>query len=417
MFLFRSHIRKCILCTKITLLILSLLWLSHPVMGKTSATHTYKNPTGDEFPILAWYSIMPPHISKARYEELAEAGINLSFSHFRSADEVEQALKASKNTGVKILITCPELSTHTAETVKRFRKYKTNAGYFLRDEPVCTSFPELRAFADRLRAADNHRILYLNLLPTYVDWNILGSTDYADYVRRFIHEVGIGLVSFDHYPVVEEGLRDDYYSNLEYISAESQRADQPFWAFALSTAHDPYPIATRASLRLQVFSNLAYGAQGIQYFTYATPGTEIWNFHNAPIDEQYQRTEVYDLLAEINHEIQALRKVFLGARVLSVRHTGDHIPSHTTALTSLPTPIHTVKADGEGVLVSHLRKGENDYLMVVNRDLFRSQRITVETGYDVQRVMPDGTQRPASVYSPTLNVEPGNMLLFTWHCD
>ena len=55
--------------------------------------------------------------------------------------------------------------------------------------------------------------------------------------------------------------------------------------------------------------------------------------------------------------------------------------------------------------------------MVVNRDLFRSQRITVETDHDVQRVMPDGTQRPASVYSPTLNVEPGNMLLFTWHCD
>lgn len=400
---------------KVLLSLLFVSLLSVGVPASAQSAHQYKNPTGKEFPIMSWYSILPPHIDKGRYEELAEAGFNLSFSHFSSADDVEQALKACRGTGVKILITCSELEKNTAETVKRFRRYKTNAGYFLRDEPACPSFPDLRAFADRIRAVDDSRVLYLNLLPTYVDWNVLGSVDYADYVRRFIDEVGLGLVSFDHYPVVKDGIRGDFYANLEYVTAECKRAGQPFWAFALATAHNPYPVATRASLRLQIFADLAYGAQGIQYFTYATPGTTIWNFHNAPIDDQYQRTEVYDLVAEVNHEVQALSRVFLGAEMLSVGHTGQEIPAQTKALASLPSPIRSVSADGQGVLVSHLRNGSHDYLMVVNRDIFRSQRVTVEATDAVSRVMPDGTLRPASAYSPTLAVEPGDMLLFEWN--
>lgn len=398
---------------KVLLSLLFVLSVSGPASAQPA--HQYVNPTGKEFPIMSWYSILPPHIDKARYEELAEAGFNLSFSHFGSAADVEQALKACKGTGVKILITCPELEKNTAETVKRFRHYRTNAGYFLRDEPVCASFPDLRAFADRIRHADDSRLLYLNLLPTYVDWNVLGSTDYADYVRRFIDEVGLGLVSFDNYPVVEGGVRGDFYANLEYVAAECKRAGQPFWAFALATAHNPYPVATRASLRLQIFTDLAYGAQGIQYFTYATPGTEVWNFHNAPIDDKYQRTEVYDLVAEVNHEVQALSRVFLGSEMLSVGHTGTDIPNQTQPLTVLPAPIRSVSADGQGVLVSHLRNGSHDYLMIVNRDIFHSQRVTVETTGAVSRVMPDGTLRPASAYSPTLAVEPGDMLLFEWN--
>ena len=398
---------------KVLLSLLFVLSVSDPASAQPA--HQYVNPTGKEFPIMSWYSILPPHIDKARYEELAEAGFNLSFSHFGSAADVEQALKACKGTGVKILITCPELEKNTAETVKRFRHYRTNAGYFLRDEPVCASFPDLRAFADRIRHADDSRLLYLNLLPTYVDWNVLGSTDYADYVRRFIDEVGLGLVSFDNYPVVEGGVRGDFYANLEYVAAECKRAGQPFWAFALATAHNPYPVATRASLRLQIFTDLAYGAQGIQYFTYATPGTEVWNFHNAPIDDKYQRTEVYDLVAEVNHEVQALNRVFLGAEMLSVGHTGTDIPNQTRPLTVLPAPIRSVSADGQGILVSHLRNGSHDYLMIVNRDIFHSQRVTVETTGAVSRVMPDGTLRPASAYSPTLAVEPGDMLLFEWN--
>ncbi len=381
---------------------------------QTRTPHVYTNPTGREFPILAWYSLLGEQVTAARYREMAEAGFNISFSHFNTAGEVAAALKAARGTGVKILITCNELVTDPEATVRRFRRERTNAGYFLRDEPICDAFPELAAWAGRIRSADDSRMLYLNLLPNYVNPRDLHSDTYADYVRRFIDEVGLGLVSFDNYPVTFDGVREQFWANLEDVAAESRRAGVPFWAFALSTAHDPYPVATRASLRLQIFSNLAYGAQGIEYFTYTTPGTQTWNFHNAPIDDNGRRTEVYDLVRELNREVQALAWVFLGAEVVSVGHTGERIPVGTRPLESLPAPVGRVAADGTGVLVSHLRNGGNDFLMIVNRDLDRPQRVHVEAAGDVDRIMGDGTAVSAGAYSPDLNVEAGGMLLFRW---
>lgn len=376
--------------------------------------HVYTNPTGREFPILAWYSLLGEQVTPERYREMAEAGFNISFSHFYGADEVAAALKAARGTGVKILVTCNELATDPEATVRRFRRERMNAGYFLRDEPICDAFPELAAWADRIRSADDGHMLYLNLLPNYVSPRDLHSDSYAGYVRRFIDEVGLGLVSYDHYPVTFDGVRAPFWANLEDVSAEARRAGVPFWAFALSTAHDPYPVATRASLRLQIFSNLAYGAQGIQYFTYTTPGTQTWNFHNAPIDGDGRRTEVYDLVRELNGEVQALAWVFLGAEVVSVGHTGDAIPEGTRRLEELPAPFGRVEADGVGVLVSHLRNGGDDFLMIVNRDLDRPQRVHIEAGDRVERVTEDGAAVAASVYSPDLCVEAGDMLLFRW---
>ena len=382
-----------------------------------SAPHVYTNPTGDEFPILAWFSLLGDQVTAKRYEEMAEAGFNISFSHFGSAEQVEQALEASKGTGVKILITCAEMYDDTENAVKRFRHHPQTAGYFLRDEPTGADFPALAKLAEDIRKADDTKLLYLNLFPNYVSPEHLGAESYADHVAQFIRDVKLGMVSFDHYPVVFDGVRrDNFYANLEDVAAESQKAGVPFWAFSLSTAHDPYPVADRAAMRLQIFTNLAYGAQGIQYFTYTTPGTETWNFHNAPIDEKSQRTEVWDRIAEINHEVKALTKVFLGAEMLKVRHTGESIPAGTVALAEgdLPKQITKVEADGEGVVVSQLKNGTKRYLMVVNRDIYKPQRVTVECSAEVMRYLPNGKVVPAATYSPSLYVEPGDMLLFGW---
>src|SRR5437868_3488260 len=81
--------------------------------------------------------------------------------------------------------------------------------------------------------------------------------------------------------------------------------------FALTVAHGPYPIPTIEQLRVQVFSDLAYGAQGIQYFTYWTSKSDTWNFHEAPIDVSGKRTAVYDRVKQMNAEIRALSPVFL----------------------------------------------------------------------------------------------------------
>ena len=96
-----------------------------------------------------------------------------------------------------------------------------------------------------------------------------------------------------------------------------------------------------------------------------------------------------------------------------VRHTGAEIPMGTRRLSNeLPDEFKKVEASGEGVLISHLKNGDKRYLMILNRDIKRAQTVTVETAECVKRVMTDGRAVKASLYSPTLNVEAGDMLLF-----
>ena len=51
--------------------------------------HAYRNPTGKEFPILAWYSVLGDgNITPERYKELRNAGFNISFSHFYDIEDM-----------------------------------------------------------------------------------------------------------------------------------------------------------------------------------------------------------------------------------------------------------------------------------------------------------------------------------------
>lgn len=379
-----------------------------------SVLKTDRESESPQIPVLAWFSIPAEHTSLDRYLELKEAGFTHGFSHTTTADEVAAALDTAQRAGIKLIITCKELETDPEATVNRFKNHPALDGYFLRDEPDRTAFASLGEWARKIESADKEHYCYLNLLPTYASLGALKTNSYREYVNLFIQEVNLPFVSFDHYPVIGDStLRGDFYENLEIISDESRKAGKPFWAFALATAHDPYPIATLASLRLQVYSNLAYGAQGIQYFTYWTPVGTIWNFNHAPITETFQRSEVYDRVREVNKEIKALSPVFLGAKLLSVAHTGE-IPVGTKQLVSLPAPFEEVSANGRGVLVSELENGEHHYLVIVNRDLKHPQQVTVRCTGEVSRVLKDGSSVPAARYTPTLAVDAGDVLIYTW---
>ena len=377
----------------------------------------YKNPTGKQLPILAWFSIHPDSAqTPERYRELAEAGFNLSYSMLSKAESVGKALNASRGTGVKLIVSCNELAKETEATVERFMNDGQVAGWFLCDEPKVPRFQEMTELRDRILSVDTTHLLYMNLYPIDFPADRLGAPSYQDYAEQYARELAPGFLSFDHYPVVDYGkgvtLKPRYYENLELMLSLSRTYEMPFWAFALTTAHGSYPVPTREHLRLQVFSNLAYGAQGIQYFTYWQPGRQRWDFHNAPIDETGQRTNVWYLLRDLNREILALSPVFLGAEVVDVAHTGVDIPAGTHRLSSLPYLFAGLQSSGEGVLVSHLRNGAKHYLMIVNRDVNRAQRISLRVHRSVQRVLPDGTTSAVPNRAQTLS--PGDYLLYTW---
>ena len=372
-----------------------------------------------EIPILAWYSIPASETTVERYQEMRDAGINHSLSFFSNIDEMQKALDVAEKVGVKMLVACPELKKETEKTVNRFKYHPAVTGYHLIDEPNISLFPELSAWAKKIQSVDNKHFCYVNLFPNFADSSQLGTKNYKEYVQEYIKQIPVQFVSFDYYPVLKDRIYKNWYENLELIAAESKKAGLPFWAFALTTNYDNDHVTpqTIAAMRLQIYSNLAYGAQGIQYFTYwsATsvnaPSGE--DQRGAPISATGKRSVVYDRVKQMSSEIQNLSGVFLGSKVVSVRHTGlGKIPGGTIRLTSLPKAVKVLDTNGAPAIVSVLEKGENCFLVVVNKDFLNSINLTVFGNESLKKVLKDGTVVPASAYDSSMELDPGDVAVF-----
>jgi hypothetical protein len=375
--------------------------------------------TSGEIPILAWYSIPASQTSVSRYQEMKDAGITHSLSFYSNADELQKALDAAAKVGVKIVASCPELKTDPVKTVQRFMNHPALAGYHLADEPNIKKLAELGEWGRKIQAVDSKHFCYVNLFPNFADSNQLGTKSYTDYVNTYVKELPLQFMSFDYYPVFKDHLSVSWYENLEQVSGAAKKAGLPFWAFALTTNYDEDHVTpqTLAAMRLQVYSDLAYGAQGIQYFTYwsatsidTPPGEDQ---RGAPISAAGKRSVVYDRMKLMSREIQNLSGVFLGSKVVLVRHTGlGRIPIGTIRLTSLPSAIKVLDSNGEPILVSVLENGANSFLVVVNKNFLNSINLTVYGDESVKRVLKDGTIVPASAYDSSMELDAGDAAIF-----
>ncbi len=362
-------------------------------------------------PIMAWAGIPDIESNIDRFKELKEMGINVNLSNYPNAAAMQQALDLAQQTGIKMVTSCPELRTDLENTVKRFMNHPALIGYFLRDEPVRKDFADLGDWAKKITAIDNKHFCFVNLIASIntTKTDALGTASYAEYVSTFGKEVPTKLLSFDFYPILTEGIHESWYDGLAIFSAEAKKLNTPFWAFALASSYNElHPIPDIPALRLQQYSNLAYGAQGLEYWAY-------WmsqGLRSAPIGIDGKRTIVYDRIKMVNNEIQALAGVFVGSAVVSVRHTGVVIPKGTAQLTSLPWAIKVFETEGSGALVSILEKGDNSFFVVVNRDLQKSMQITILGDPALKRVLKDGSVVKAAVYARTTEIEPGDVAIY-----
>lgn len=385
-------------------------------------------------PVMSWGGISQQEVSVQSYLKLKSVGVNIDIAFFQNADAIAAGLDAAKQAGVKLMISCPELKTEPEKVASRFKNHPALEGYYLGDEPDRSKFEELADLSKRLLVADKSHYSFVNLYPNInSNQSKFGTKDYKEYVDTFDKLFPAPYLSFDFYPVTDGKVHNRWYENLEFFAAKYKGEGRPYWAFALTTSYLAYSedsgqptlndfyqlyktynpeklfvhdIPTLADLRLQVFANLAYGAQGIEY----------WSFrgYGSPLDASGRRTPVYDRVQQVSNEIQNLSGVFLGAKVLSVSHTGKDIPNGTKRLSTLPGPIKLLETKGEGAIVSFLENGANTFMVIVNRDFKNSMKLVLDTDESVRKVLKDGTLIPASEYTPTSEIEPGDMAVYVY---
>ena len=138
-----------------------------------------------------------------------------------------------------------------------------------------------------------------------------------------------------------------------------------------------------------------------------------WNDRMAPIAEDGTRTATYDLVKTVTSEIQRLSGVFLGARVVSVRHTGTSVPKGTVRLTDLPEPVRRLETEGSGAVVSQLENQGYTFLVIVNRDPNTAMGLRFEAESRVRQVLKNGSIVPADDITE-MTVDPGDAVIYMW---
>lgn len=364
-------------------------------------------------PIIAFMGVPESKATLKNFRIMKECGFNVSLSQYSSVKSLQESCKIAQKTGIKILGNCPELKSRTEKVAKILGTEEGFYGYYLGDEPTA---PEISKIGDQINCIkniDQKHICYFNLLPyENPDW-IEGNTKvktYGEYLR-IASQTSTQQISFDHYPIKNDGMCNTWFQNLEMIRKESLKSKKPFWGFVMSVPHWHYPQPTLGALRLQVYANLAYGAQAIQYFTYWTPQakTENYNYHNGPVSNDGNITNTYSLVQSVNKELKQISELFHGAQVTSVNHFGK-ISLGTTKLKKIPKNIKSLKiVSKKGTIVSQLRKNSHLYLVIVNKDYINRITVLIKTATKVRRVLKSLREETVK---ESYTLEPGDILLF-----
>ncbi|MDR1527079.1 MAG: Ig-like domain-containing protein [Dysgonamonadaceae bacterium] len=365
----------------------------------------------------SWSELPPAEF----YTAMREAGITHQFAY-----NVPTARIAEKNMdnawayGIETIADTKELKSDLTQTVKRLMNHQGLDGYLIQDEPKAPDFPYLNELVQQVKAIDDKHFCLINLNPIYQQPH-LGTSTYREYVHRSIVEAPTEFVSFDNYPIwYSDGIRsvmEDWYENIEIIADEAHRAGKVFWAYTLTASHYSYPVPTLNDMRLQVFSYLIYGAQGLMYFMWSTGNTI--DFRSVPVTPSGEKTESYPVMVQINNEIKGLTPVFQDADFLWVRHTGDpRIPQGTTRLdnSELPPVIKSlhIATPGFGAAVSLLENKGFGYLVVLNRNINNSITVQAEVAANVKTVAKDGVSTTIGTGVKNYTLAPGDLYIYQW---
>jgi hypothetical protein len=201
------------------------------------------------------------------------------------------------------------------------------------------------------------------------------------------------FLSFDHYPVTRTGLRPDYYRNLETVRRMALERGLDFWAFTLVTPHAVYPPPTAGHIRLQLWSDIAYGAKGLQYFTFATPGGTDFDWGSGLIGKDGRPGPAYPLAREINEEIRRIEGLILRWKSAGVYHS-EPVPDGARPAAS-GAPVTAVS--GAPLVIGLFSEARDRYVVFVNRDYENPRSAVIRFAPDVgeAREIPKSDRPPA----------------------
>ncbi len=322
-----------------------------------------------------WVTPPDKYRTEDMFAKMAQCGIDM-VNGFMYAENTEEEIHTVMNYcdkyGIKYFVNSsiitdgiaqyskdqnPDHITEAMEFLGKFSSHASFAGVLLMDEPGGGLFPALGAYADAFHKRFPGKIANVNLFPDYA----LGGTGfsrYEDYITHYLDATKAKVLSYDSYPLFEVDTQsenyifedENYYACLDLLRQLSLDEGVPLWSF-IATLGYTHPTErtrrtpSRADLRWTVFSNVAFGVKGLQYFCYCTPDQD--SYGEAMISRGGEPTETYYFVKEVHEEIANYESILMnsdcvGMMLKDYRRYGQSL--HFTGLTHFG-PIKGIEGD------------------------------------------------------------------------
>ena len=252
-------------------------------------------------------------------EQFARAGFNTVIA-------VPAQLPACRKYGWKALLAIP------ADKAGAYADDPVIWGYHVFDEPARKGV-RYGSFSKRIAAL--HKLDPVR--PAYINLNE------QDDPEAFVRALKPRVLSYDYYQWWSK--QEPFFPLLEKYRSVALAANIPLvcWVEAVAVPSGTIPADNEAKIRHSVYSALAYGAKGIQWWA--------WRPYN-------------DDAAKINAELKTLGSVLMKLRSVDVFHAAP-LPKRTRGLPAK----HWVQTSSEGFVLGFFKdEQDEDLILVANRD-------------------------------------------------
>lgn len=192
------------------------------------------------------------------------------------------------------------------------------------DEPSALDFPYYGKIIDFTENAFPNQFAYLNLYPNYAsvsqnnaDETVcqLGTKTYAEHIAKYCENVPTDYICYDFY--MYSASVAGAYENLRIVADACRDTGRDMWIVLQVNSNRPAEWISENQLRFQAYSAMAFGTQSVIWACY----TAGW-WHNQVLDDKGEKTEQYEKLKKINHEIKPLAETYMKYRRTSTHFIG-----------------------------------------------------------------------------------------------
>ncbi len=325
----------------------------------------------------------PSFITKSNVERYKDAGFNiLSGLYDREpfhTSEIHKALELCNELGITYFVNDNAIRCETAKGALPSVTYNDAlnhlqdswylnedgfGGVAVKDEPTSKDFESIGNVTKALKKANPGKMVYSTLFPVYVHYFGLAFDDvtndielalnggtwkvYERYVKEYMKQVNPDMLCYDLYVSMREdgtldnplasknaneiasgrGNINDYFKSLSIFRNVAKQYNTPFCPTVASYNHITQNQYTEKQLNWVVNTSLAYGAKGIQYYTYwpdmENSKVEGWEnpVKRGLVTQNGTPHDTYYQIKNINDNIKKVQKVLMTSEHIGIMQLG-----------------------------------------------------------------------------------------------